>query len=231
MPERELSEPEKRYWSYVSGLTIGLLTELKDAGLLNNEREWDLNTVLQLDRMTGRFNGHMETAKALTEAVRSKSREITECLKNLDVGFNESNVGEIWFNDMVSVFTESSEMLKSYFLLILRTDGTNFRTKMTLGDLFRGPQSIAIRCPRNGPKFAAEINIDLRNAFSHGVYWWVRGGDGNLWYLGYAKKLGDKELRVPIHKINDAIAKQNTLTACFVETLGIEAKSGYFKNI
>jgi hypothetical protein len=102
---------------------------------------------------------------------------------------------------------------------------------MTLGELFGQSQPIVTNCPSNGPNFAAEIKIDLRNAFSHGLYWWSRDKAGKLEFLWYAKKLGDSDFHVPVLDLNDIWAKQNLLTTCFVETIGNLATSGYFKAI
>jgi hypothetical protein len=110
--------------SDIRNLTISLINELKAAHFLKNEAEWDANARHQLTEITARFNGHMETATALTTAFRSKNAEITKSLCDLGVGFRDDNVATIWFNDMIAVFVENSEMLKSYFLFLLKMNGT-----------------------------------------------------------------------------------------------------------
>gem|GEM_PF-5899055 len=225
---RSLSDPEKDYWKRVRNLSISLLNELKENKLLKDESEWESNEIRQMTMTIDVFNEHMRTSRALTRAFTSKNSEITKCLTSLDVGFHEKSVAVMWFDDMVSVFTASSEMLKNHFLFLLKMDGTVFKPKMTLGNIFGESQPIVTKCPRNGPPFAAEVKIDLRNALSHGLYWYSGDRDGNLENLCYADQLGGEEKHISVKGIAGTLGKQNLLTACFVDEFALLARSGYF---
>jgi hypothetical protein len=229
MPPSDLSNQEQKYWSDLENLIGGLLDELKKGGWLRNEAEFAApgthKAFGQMLEISARFNGHMATAKALNEAIESKNAELTSCLVELGVGFTEDNVGNAWIYDMFSVFIESTEMLKNNLLLVLRTNKDPFKPRMTLGELRR---SIENRCPQYGPPFFAEVNVGLRNAFSHDLYWMKRKSDGSI-ELYYVEELGGREISDPLTDILTVIAKQELLTTCVAETLGKKAQSGYFK--
>ena len=227
-----LTSPTKEEQAYelkIKSLTNDLLHELDSRGFLKKESEWDKAAFGQMIEITKRFNGHMETAAALTKAFESKNAEISKALIDLGVGFRSDNVATSWLYDVLSTFVENSEMLKNQFLLVLRMDGKIFRPRMMLGQLFGVQGAVVVNCTTNGPKFAAEINIDLRNAFSHGLYWLTRDSAGNLCDLVYTKELGENETHLPVGKISEVVGKQNILTCCVSDVLSDWATRGRFK--
>ena len=229
MPPSGLSKQEQTYWSNIENLTGNLLDELKKGWWLRNEAELaapDSNKALgQMLEISARFNGHMATAKALNDAFQSKNIQLTNCLVELGVGFTQDNVGNAWAYDMFSLFIESTEMLKNHLLVVLRTNKNPFKPRMTLGQLFTAIKNV---CPQYGSQFATEVNVELRNAFSHDLYWMIRKSDSSI-DLYYVEELGGTETISPLTDILAVIAKQELLTTCVVETLGKKALSGYFK--
>jgi len=229
MPPSDLSAQEQTYWSELEDLTENLLDELKKGGWLKNETEFAAHNTHkasgQMLEISARFNGHMATAKALNEAFQSKNSQLTSCLVGLGVGFTKDNVGNAWAYDMFSVFIETTEMLRNHLLLILRTNKNPFKPRMTLGQLFT---AIKTQCPQYGPKFVTEVNVGLRNAFSHDLYWMRKRSDESI-ELCYVEELGGSDFVAPLADIMTVIAKQELLTTCVVEVLGKKAQSGYFK--
>jgi hypothetical protein len=229
MPPNDLSNQEQTYWSDIEGLTGDLLDELKKGGWLRTEAELAAPNTRkafgQMLEISARFNGHMATAKALNEAFQSKNAQLTSSLVGLGVGFTQGNVGNAWAYDMFSVFIESTEMLKNHLLLILRTNKNPFKPRMTLGQLFTAIKS---QCLQYGPQFVTEVNVGLRNAFSHDLYWMRKKSDDSI-ELCYVEELGGSEIVAPLTDIMTVIAKQELLTTCVVEALGKKAQSGYFK--
>ncbi len=223
MQPSDLTPEEKEYWTRIETVIASLLDELKAGGWLRKETEWDKTAFGQLLKITNRFNGHMATATALSFAFETKRKEITKSLVELGVGFTAQNVATTWVYDVFGVFTETTELLKNYFLVLLRMDGKVFKSDMTLGWLAR---SIKQECPINGSKFVNEINIDLRNAFSHGLYWFDKDGSGND-VLCYTDELGTNPHTIT--QIIDVVKKQHLLSTCFTELLGEKATKDYFK--
>jgi hypothetical protein len=179
-----------------------------------------------------RFNGHMVTAKALTDAFQQQNtnQQITNCLVGLGVGFTPGNVANTWIYDVFSVFIESTEMLKNHLLVILRTDRRwfhrkRFKTRMTLGQLFEGLERVS---PTFGVAFTNEVKDKLRNAFAHQLYWMKREPDNSITFY-HVEELGGTEIRTPLTDIITTIAKQTMLTYCVEEVLDNWAKAGSIK--
>jgi len=142
----------------------------------------------------------MATAKAMNDAFQSKDVQLTSCLVELGVGFTQGNVGNMWAYDMFSVFIESTEMLKNHLLVVLRTNKKPFKPRMTLGELFSAIRTV---CPHYGSQFTTEVNVGLRNAFSHGLYW-IRNDRPDLYYT---EELGRNAIVKPLSDILTVIAK------------------------
>ncbi|MGA3297098.1 MAG: hypothetical protein ABSD41_06565, partial [Candidatus Bathyarchaeia archaeon] len=232
-----LSPTEQAYWSKIESLTNDLLHELDSGGWLKNKGQLaSTSTHKALGQMlefAPRFNGHSVTAKAMSDvfADPQKAQQFTDCLVGLGVGFTKDNVANTWIYDVFSMFIESSEMLKNHLLIILRTDRrllhkNRFKVRMTLGQLFKAIEEV---CPKHGAAFTNEVNVELRNAFSHGLYWMKRETDQSITFFR-VDELGGKEISTPLSNVVTTISKQLMLTYCVEEVLGNWANAGSFRS-
>jgi hypothetical protein len=225
LPPSNLTKEEVKYWKETEIVASGLLDELNNGKWLKMETEWGTVPISQLFEMTRLFNAHMETATALSIAFESKRLAITAALVNLGVGFTPQNVTTISVYDILGVFVENTELLKNYFLILLRMDGKTFKPDMTLGWLTRSLEDV---CPTYGHKFVKEIEVDLRNSLSYGLYWFRKDVSGND-VLCYIEEFGLTPKDIPASEIRDFVRKANLLTGSFVELIGNRATGGYFK--
>jgi len=224
MPPSNLNPTEQAYWSKIETLTNNLLKELDRGGWLKTKTQLASPTTHkalgQMLDIAPRFNGHMITAKALTDAFQQQNtnQQITTYLVGLGVGFTVDNVANTWIYDVFSVFIESTEMLKNHLLVILRTDRRwlhkkRFKTRMTLGQLFEGLERVS---PTFGAAFSSEVKVKLRNAFAHQLYWMKREPDNSITFY-YLEELGGTEIPTTLTDIMTTIAKQTMLTYCTEE--------------
>jgi len=150
----------------MEAIASGLLDELKQGGWLKTERQFDQETFGQLLKIGERVNEHFITWNMLQQAFPP----LRQFLIGQGVGFTEDNVDNVWFYYLSSVFLETTEFFLKHLLSALRWKSP-FRGNVTLGEFIK---ALKTKCPKFGPELAAEVDVPLRNAIAHGLYWMSR---------------------------------------------------------
>jgi len=225
MPPSGLTREELEYWNNMEATANGLLDELDVKGFIKKESEFDHAAFAQLRNITGRVEGRFVTSNALNILFERRSKDFSDFLVKQNVGFADDNVGNIWLYDNLGSFIDTTELFRYYLLIILRPKAPFDQDFMTLGKLIH---AIADECPSFGLKFKAQVDVDLRNALAHGLFWMEKQASGVFDFV-YSKELGGTPIRKPMSEVTERIRKHNLLGGCFVEVLGRKATSGWFK--
>lgn len=221
---QDLPPVAAKYWDHVENLLDGLLNELKAGDWILSRGEFSGPVLFHLAQILLRYNLHVDTSKSLVTAFLHKARKTRRALLNLNVGFTRNGISHLFIFDSIGVFVESTEIIRNHLLVIIRKKKP-FNPTMTLGQLVAAFEQT---CPQFGPKFAAEINVPLRNAFAHGNYWLQKGSDGVM-QLAYTEKLGQKaheDIQLP--QIVELLGKHTTFSACLATLLFNKSRAGYF---
>jgi hypothetical protein len=138
---------------------------LRDTLRENAERTKFISIMKDSDRLSAAYNMlfHVFATKGL-------SRTFAE--HNVQFGFDEDGVAYLFLSESISTVVRTSELFKNAFLYVLRTtrkhskDG--FWSDMTLGQL-----SKSLDLSTNGLSLflTDKMNIELRNALAHGLFW------------------------------------------------------------
>jgi hypothetical protein len=225
MPPSGLTKEELEYWNNMDVIASGLLDELKVRGFVKKESEFDHTAFAQLRNITGRVEGRFVTSNALNILFETRTKEFSDFMVKQNIGFADDNVGNIWLYDNLGSFIDTTELFRYYLLIILRRKAPFDQDFMTLGKLIR---AIANECPSFGLKFTVEVDVDLRNALAHGLFWTEKQASGAFEFI-YCKELGGTPIRKPMLEVTERIRKHNLLGGCLVEVLGKKATSGWFK--
>jgi hypothetical protein len=128
---------------------------------------------------------------------------------------------------VLSVFVESTELLTKN-LLILMNLKKPFRPKITFGEFI---WLLCEECPKFGPALAHELDLRLRNAVVHGIYWmdWRNNAStGSIEDIDiyYSDELGKAPRVEPLSVVVPRVRKHNLLGMCLAELLHAEIDAG-----
>ncbi len=226
MPPQGLTREEQDYWNRMEGIVNGLLDELKAGGWVKRENEFDRPAFGQLLQIAGRVEGHFETWNALNQLFQTKRAELSNFLVLQKVGFTDDNVGNLWLYDALSAFIETTELFRDYLLVILRQKAPFDRDILTLGQLMG---ALIKASPTFGKKLADEVDVDLRNAVAHTLYWMSKKDPNAPPDISYCGKLGEVPVTNSLSEVMVRVRKHNLLGGCLAELLSTKATSNWFK--
>jgi hypothetical protein len=197
---------------------------MKQLHLIKTEIEWNPMAFAEMLRITLRVNEHFNIWNALAKL--ETDPELEKYLVEQNVGFAKENVRNLWFYGLLSTFLEATEFLRNFLSLVLRPIGP-FKGKkpITLGMLTK---ALAEQCKMFGPDFANEVDVELRNAVAHGLYWLATYQQDGSIRLHYCEKLGDAPKTRPLQDTVIAMQRHGLLGSCFAEVLSKKGNAGYF---
>jgi hypothetical protein len=151
--------------------------------------------------------------------VRGRSREFVE--HNKKYGFNENGYVNLLLSESLSEFLRNAELFRCCFLFVLETDKCReekrercpFFKTMTLGRLLDQLESV---CESKGKKVRDMIDVNLRNALTHGLVW-LEGC-----HLHYSKDITfSKEARdkIRLDRLWEKASYQDKVTQCLIQTI------------
>ena len=213
-------------WAKSDELLRDLFEELNQKKLIRLQQELSREAFSQMELIFHRVADRFATNNALNLVVRAKNlrEEVEGYLVNLNVGFKEGDITNLWVYYYFGAFVEDTELMRKNLLLVLRTGRQfPFRQKMTLGQLIK---AIRDNCPKHGAAFAENVDVPLRNAFSHGLYWLVGDSSSNA-YIQYCEELGTTPKTEPFWDLLFRMRKYNLLSACLTATLLQKIGSGW----
>ena len=145
-----------------------------------------------------------------------RSMEFVEHNKNF--GFNEKGLAYLFLSESIATFQRNAELFKNCFLFILKLR-RGFRRKMTLGQFLRKLVDVA---GTKGQRITQEIDVDLRNALAHGLFWM------NRTELVYFKDVSlKKEKRIGLDELWMKTRDQSIVTQCFIKLIADWYVSGH----
>jgi hypothetical protein len=226
LPLTNLSDKEKEYCKEVEELLTGVIRELEHNGWIRKKEDLirDKESFAQMLVIVERVNTHLLLTNMLTEAFTSKAQATETCLTSLGVGFTKENVSTFWIYEVFAVFIESTEVLTKNLSLVVLPKKP-FWLKMTFGDMI---EALKKTCPTFGVKFASYVDLPLRNAITHGIYWMGRKNDGSINFY-YSSELGKEPKVEPLVDILVRIRKHNLIGACLADVLEREIEADLFK--
>jgi len=177
---------------------------------------------LIFQRITKRFSAN----NAINRAIRDKNlrEKLESFLLSLDIGFEPGDLNDMWGYLYFGAYVEDTELMRKNLLIVLRSKGrVHFRQRMTLGQLI---QAIRENCPKHGAAFADSIDVPLRNAIAHGLYWFSQYF--SRYYIEYCKELGATPRPEGFYDLLIRMRKYNILNACLNATLLEKFKAGWF---
>ena len=213
-----LNKVALEYWKHLEPIFDGLLDEIRTNGWLLTDREFDQWGFNQLAQITTRYSENVETNKSLAYGFTVKPEQVKKALLDLEIGLTASRVLGIWALHNISVFIESTDIIRNYMRLIIRKKRP-FKSRMTFGALM---QAIVQICPRFGPRFAREVDVPLRNAFAHGTYWLDRAR------LYYVEELGDIPTAIRFIDISELSIEHYHFALCLSNLLKYKDVAGFF---
>lgn len=95
---------------------------------------------------------------------RGRSRKFAE--HNNRFGFTEDRLAYLFLSEVLSTFLRTTEQFRNCFLFTLKSR-KGFTSRMGLGQLFKQLIKVALR----SKAISKKMDVDLRNALAHGMFW------------------------------------------------------------
>ena len=203
----------------------GLVHELNEKGWFRSKEDLarDQETGQQMLIILERINTHLFMTNHVTEALTSRQEATYTCLKTC-LDFSKEDTISLWVYEILSVFLESTEILTKN-LLILMHQKKPFRSKMTFGEFIT---ALNAECPKFGPVLASQLDLRLRNAVAHAIYWMNGRDDGSI-DLHYSDEVGTAPIVEPLATVLVRVRKHNLLGSCLSEVLKTEIEAGLLR--
>lgn len=137
---------------------------------------------------------------------RGKSKKFVEHNQE-EFGWHEEGVAYLFLSESVDVFIRNTELFKNVFIFTLRTCFFS-RPRMTLGQFLRRLREV---CGKKGRKMDEEIDVNLRNALSHGLFWTE---DADIVYCDDVTLT--RQTRIRLDNLWNKAKKQSIVTQCLI---------------
>lgn len=155
------------------------------------ERAKIMNVLQNTLKMTKAFNMFFDM---YVDKIKpdSKKRLVSFLELNKPYGMTEEDIYYLLFSNMVHVFLINAEQFRAELLHILKlpipySNGRTINRKTTLGTLLLAFKEIDVS---GIDSLLKDINFDLRNGLSHGLYWFdIKDADYKEPHLHYSKDI------------------------------------------
>ena len=138
-------------------------------------------------------------------------------------GINEEVLTGSFLNQMIGLFLYDIETVFKTSLIFFLEEKQGLRKRMELGKLLKAIKKIS---PKIWSKLKPLIDLELRNAFAHGAFWFEAGGEAHL--AKNSHLTNPKNLK--FHELLIRVKKQNIVAHAFVKVLMEKVDQGYFKS-
>jgi len=139
---------------------------------------------------------------------------------NKPYGLTEDDLGYLLSSEMVFVFLQNIEEFRSALLFIMKLDQDEYLDeKTTLGTLLWRLQNLGI----DKSDTLTDIDCELRNGFSHGLFWFDEKGDREHSepHLHYSEDITFKNISwISITDLYYKTRKQSIYTNCLLNVIG-----------
>ena len=164
---------------------------------------WDRTKFLNIMKTSDKLNDVYNMLFQIFEE-RGRSKKFTE--HNKDYGFTENRLAYLFLSEIMSTFLRTTELFKNCFLFTLKVR-KGFTSRMTLGQLLRELENVS---PRS-KVIAKKIDVDLRNALAHGMFWM----EGIV--LNYYEDIKlKKEKSIGIDHLWGKVREHSKITQCLI---------------
>lgn len=218
-----MTKKEQAIWKKMYNIYGSIFTELKSKGLIRttftpNERNM-LKVIEDANKFFAPYN-------ALVNLYNRDSKfAMEDFYKDVQkYGLDNKILPYLFMQLAISTFLINAEQFKNTLLSLLVkrkiSKEVKIHNKMTLGQLLNAIEIVA----KNGKSLKSQIDLELRNALTHGLFWFEAGG-----MLTYAtdnsfatiKQISLKDL---ILKTKD----HNIIFQCFLRFIADRHKEGFF---
>jgi hypothetical protein len=228
LPPSDLSETERTYWIKIQAIISGLVHEMKEKGLfrLRKDIAGDKETGQQMPVILDRINMRLFMTNRITNALVANEDATYSYLKRC-FDFTVEDSISLWVYEVLSVLVESTELFTKNFLILMHLKKP-FRPKITFGEFI---WLLTKECPKFGPALAAELDLRLRNAVAHGIYWtsWRHGSAASSIAdvdLYYSDELGKEPVMESLTVVMPRVRNHNLMGRCLSEVLKTEIEAG-----
>jgi len=143
----------------------------------------------------------------------SKQRLIRFLELNREFGFTEEDVAYLLFSEMIFIFLTSIELFRVALLFAMKMDvDKDINEQTTLGTLFWKFKNFSID---KLDLIQSEIDIELRNSLSHGLYWIEKNAD-----IHYYTDITFQEKLLRGSDLYSKMRKQSIITQLLLRIIG-----------
>ena len=203
----KLQEKDQRYALGLVSLFQEIFQELSNQGYLRQKLRGSVERA--------KFSEIIKCSNKLFDAynmlffIFAKKGRSKEFVKHNEkkFGLHEEGVVYLFLSESIDVFIRNTELLKNVFIFTLQTCFFS-RPRMTLGQFLKRLKEVS---GTKGKIFAKEIDVNLRNALSHGLFC-TDGVD-----VVYCEDVTLKsQKRIRLDNLWNKARKQSIITQCLI---------------
>ena len=204
-----LSPEEQRFALHIVSHLQNIFKKLEKEGYLRArlrgtiERTSFLKILTDSDKLFEAYN-------MLFRIFEKKGRSKKFVEHNKRYGLYDKGLAYLFLSESIATFQRGVELFKNCFLFILKPR-RGFKTKMTLGQFLK---RLIDATGTKGQRLAQEIDVDLRNALAHGLFWM------NRVELVYCEDVAlKKQKRIRLDNLWMKTRKQSIVTQCLIKLI------------
>jgi len=214
---KNLTETERKYWDKIDHILENLFDDLKSQSLIRTTfRRDEVENLLKIIELSNKF---FENYNTFTKLIESQEKTDKFMEMNNEFGFNGNNLPYVYLSEIVSNFTRNTELFKTMFLFILKK-GTGFKDKMTLYPFL---DKLSKTSKKYGEDMKNEVDVKLRNSFSHGLFWQDRTT------IYYSEDISLKTIKkIQLGKLMLKTKNHNIIAQCLINKVAEKVRGGFF---
>lgn len=213
-----MTKAEQQIWKKMCNIYDSVFTELKGKSMIRTTFTPNEQNMLKIIQDANRF---FAPYNVLVNLYNPESKFSMDDFYN-DVrkyGLDEKILPYLFAQLAISTFLTNAEQFKNVLLSLL-VKGDDLRDNMTLGQLLHALSDLT----KDGKSLSAEIDLELRNALTHGLFWFEAGG-----MLTYATDISFATIKqISFKDFILAAKKHNIIFQCFLRFIADKHKEGFF---
>lgn len=214
MPELDkfigsLSPEEQRYVLLIASYLQGIFEDLEKKGYLRANLRGSIERT-DFVKILEDSDKLFESYNMLFPIFWEKGRSTEFVRHNEKFGLYDKGLAYLFLSESISAFQRNVELFKNCFLFTLKVR-RGFKAKMTLGQFLCKLVDVT---GTKGEAIAREIDVNLRNGLTHGLFWMDR-----VELVYYEDITLKKQSRIGLDNLWMKARNQSLVTQCLIKSI------------